>query len=43
MSDYSYITEALYSGETVRGMSLKPESIPCFLTTAFTMRGFKEV
>ena len=43
MSEFSYTTEALYRGEKVRGMDLKPETIPCFLTTAFTMRGFKEV
>ena len=40
---YSYTTEALYSGEHVRGMDMTPETIPCFMTTAFTMRGFKEV
>ena len=43
MPDYSYTTEALYRGEKVCGMDLKPETIPCFMTTAFTMRGFKEV
>ena len=43
MSEFSYITEALYRGENIRGMDLSPETIPCFLTTAFTMRGFKEV
>lgn len=41
--EFSHITEALYSGETVRGMDLAPETIPCFMTTAFTMRGFKQV
>lgn len=41
--DYSYTTQALYSGESVRGMGMTPETIPCFMTTAFTMRGFKEV
>ena len=34
---YSYTTEALYSGEHVRGMDMTPETIPCFMTTAFTM------
>ena len=43
MSDYSVATEALYQGDTVRGMDLRPETIPCFLTTAFTMKGFREV
>jgi aluminum resistance protein len=43
MMAYSYTTEALYSGEHVRGMDMTPETIPCFMTTAFTMRGFKEV
>ena len=43
MSEFSYTTKALYSGEKVCGMDLSPETIPCFLTTAFTMRGFKEV
>lgn len=41
--EFSHITEALYSGEKVRGMDMAPETIPCFMTTAFTMRGFKEV
>lgn len=41
--EFSYITEALYSGEKVRGMNMAPETIPCFMTTAFTMKGFKEV
>lgn len=43
MSEYSIATEALYKGETVRGMELKPETIPCFLTTAFTMDSLTEV
>ncbi len=43
MSEFSYTTKALYSGEKVCGMDLSPETIPFFLTTAFTMRGFKEV
>ena len=28
---YSYTTEALYSGEHVRGMDMTPETIPCFI------------
>ena len=40
---FSHITEALYSGEKVRGMNMAPETLPCFMTTAFTMKGFKEV
>lgn len=43
MSAYSVETEALYQGEQIQGMELHPESIPCFFTTAFTMRGFQEV
>lgn len=40
---YSVTTEALYQGSHIRGMEMHPETIPCFLTTAFTMKGFKEV
>ena len=43
MKDASITTEALYQGTDVRGMELHPETIPCFLTTAFTMKGFEEV
>lgn len=43
MSTYSTATEALYSGEKIRGMDMKPETIPCFLTTAFTMDSLSEV
>lgn len=43
MSEYSVTTEALYQGTHVRGMDLHPETIPCFMTTAFTMKGFQEV
>ena len=43
MKDASITTEALYQGTDVRGMALHPEAIPCFLTTAFTMKGFEEV
>lgn len=43
MSNYSRTTEALYSGMTMLESGQHPETIPCFLTTAFTMRGFKEV
>lgn len=43
MPEYSVSTEALYQGNHIRGMEMHPETIPCFLTTAFTMKGFKEV
>lgn len=43
MPEYSVSTEALYQGSHIRGMEMHPETIPCFLTTAFTMKGFKEV
>jgi len=43
MPEYSVTTEALYQGNHIRGMEMHPETIPCFLTTAFTMKGFKEV
>ena len=43
MKDASITTEALYQGTDVHGMALHPEAMPCFLTTAFTMKGFEEV
>lgn len=43
MPEYSVTTKALYQGNHIRGMEMHPETIPCFLTTAFTMKGFKEV
>lgn len=43
MSDYSTTTEVLYQGDHFPGLGIHPETIPCFLTTAFTMKGFQEV
>ena len=43
MSDYSTTTEALYQGDYFPELGIHPETIPCFLTTAFTMKGFQEV
>ena len=43
MSNYSIATEALYKGDHLPGFGMHPETIPCFLTTAFTMKGFQEV
>lgn len=37
------ITELLYIGETVPGLDLKPESMPIFLTSAYTMNSMDEV
>lgn len=42
-NEYSMASELLYKGDSVKGMDLKPESIPCFLTTAFTMDSLTEV
>lgn len=36
-------SEYLYTGERVEGMDFKPESMPCFLTTAFVMDDLTEV
>ncbi len=43
MSDYSTKTEALYQGDHFPELGIHPETIPCFLTTAFTMKGLQEV
>lgn len=43
MSDYSTKTEVLYQGDHFPELGIHPETIPCFLTTAFTMKGFQEV
>ncbi len=43
MEEFSRESELLYIGEYVKGMDLKPESLPCFLTTAFTMDSMTEV
>lgn len=40
---YSVETEYLYKGDRVEGMDLKPEVIPCFLTTAFNMDNLHDV
>jgi len=42
-SGYSQETEYLYKGDRVEGMDLKPEVIPCFLTTAFNMDDLNDV
>lgn len=36
-------TEYLYKGDRIEGMDLKPEALPCFLTTAFDMDDLSEV
>ncbi|MDL2227002.1 aminotransferase class I/II-fold pyridoxal phosphate-dependent enzyme [Deltaproteobacteria bacterium OttesenSCG-928-M10] len=36
-------SELLHTGGQVKGMDLKPESVPLFLTTAFTMNSLTEV
>lgn len=36
-------TAYLYMGDRVEGMGLKPETIPCFLTTAFNMDNLEDV
>lgn len=36
-------TEYLYKGSRVDGMELKPETIPCFMTTAFNMDDLEDV
>ncbi len=40
---FSRDTEYLYKGDRIEGMSLKPEVIPCFLTTAFNMDNLDDV
>ena len=40
---FSLETEYLYKGDHVKGMDLKPEVIPCFLTTAFNMDNLIDV
>ncbi|UQZ89224.1 cystathionine beta-lyase [Deltaproteobacteria bacterium Smac51] len=40
---YSRDSEILHIGGQVKGMDLKPESMPLFLTTAFTMNSLTEV
>ncbi len=36
-------TELLYAGDDIRGYSLRPESMPIFLTTAYTMGDLADV
>lgn len=36
-------TEYLYRGDRIPGMDLKPEVLPCFLTTAFNMDNLEDV
>ncbi|WP_181444415.1 PLP-dependent aspartate aminotransferase family protein [Bacillus sp. 03113] len=40
---FSRASELLYRGKKVKGMDLKPEATPLFLTTAFTMDSLSEV
>lgn len=40
---FTEATQLLYEGEHINGCSLKPESIPLFLTTAFTMGNLTDV
>ncbi|WP_445487709.1 trans-sulfuration enzyme family protein [Niallia sp. 03133] len=40
---FSRASELLYKGEKIKGMDLKPEVAPIFLTTAFTMDNLSEV
>ena len=42
-SGYFKESELLHTGGKVKGMDLKPESVPLFLTTAFTMNSLTEV
>lgn len=42
-NNVSIRTKALYTGNAVEGMQLHPESMPLFMTNAFTMKGFEEV
>lgn len=41
-NNVSIRTKALYTGNAVEGMQLHPESMPLFMTNAFTMKGFEE-
>ena len=44
MSDFTRASEILYAGEHVKGMDLKkPETLPIFETTAFTMNSLSEL
>ena len=39
---YSITSELLYKGESIPGLSLNPEAIPLFETTAFTWKTLSE-
>ena len=41
--EYTPATGVLYKGDKVNGMSLTPETIPCFLTTAFTSESLSDI
>lgn len=41
--NFTEATQLLYEGEHINGCSLKPESFPLFLTTAFTMGNLADV
>ena len=44
MTDFKRASEILYAGEHVKGMDLKkPETLPIFETTAFTMNSLSEL
>ena len=44
MSEFKRASEILYAGESVKGMDLKkPETLPIFETTAFTMNSLSEL
>ena len=44
MNDFTRASEILYAGEHVKGMDLKkPETLPIFETTAFTMNSLTEL
>lgn len=40
---YSRASELLYKGDKIKGMDIKPEASPIFMTTAFTMDDLTEV
>ncbi len=40
---YTRESEILYEGGRIPGLGLKPETVPCFLTTAFVMDSLSEV
>ena len=42
-AEYARESEVLYKGKSIPDMALKPEAMPCFLTTAFVMDNLTEV